>query len=455
VVALAVVGVVAVGPLGSSAQPSSPAASASPAQAAPPDDDPTTAPIPEIPVDSDAKSLVARVDFDGRTTATVTGAEVRTGAAPSHAADPPLLELEVRADDGSVLETVNAWHPLWVFGHSDDGREHLVIRDHAEGSFVVPFDRDAAALAVTDVGLDQQVAEVDLTEPIGDFCQQHPTDESCRVADLAVTGVSVAARPDLALVGKTGTVSIDTAIADLGPATPVDTTVTHTATPADAGLLVSPTPGESEHALALGEEPVVHRDYQVTCVAPGRHDVTFTSAIAPSHPADVDPAPANDQGTTTLTVDCVVPVTLNVLAVDRAAAAGAAGAGDAADPDAQGLLGPIPVAILTTRAGEYGNPVAFDATRVIPASTAFGSRSVLLSGGGARALLGIGVPQDLPEPTRVPRLDGDTDLLILYTPPAATGLVDGRHTSFRKGCVLGEFASGSTTLRFYGCGQDA
>jgi hypothetical protein len=432
VVALGVVGVAVVAPVASSAQAA--------------DDDPTTAPIPEIPVESDAKSLVATVDFDGRTTVTPVGSEVRTGAAPSHAADPPLLELEVRAEDGSVLQAVNAWHPLWTFAEGDDGREHLVVRDHAQGTFVVPFDRDAATLAVTDVAMEQQVTEVDLTGAIGDFCQENPTDASCRVADLAVTGVSVAAEPDLALVGKTGTVSIDTAITNRGPATPVDATVTHTATPADAGVTVTPTTAESEKALALDDEQVVHRDYQVTCVAPGLHDITFTSVVAPSHPADVDPEPANDQGTTTWTVDCVVPVTLNVLAVDRAAADGA---------DAEALGAPIPVAILTTKAGEYGNPVAFDATRIRPGSTTFGSRSVVLSGGGAKALLGIGVPQDLPEPTRVPRLDGDLDMLIIYTPASATGLVDGRHTSFRKGCALGEFSSGPTTLRFYGCGQDA
>jgi hypothetical protein len=436
VAALVVVGVAVVGPVGSSAQTA--------------DDDPTTAPIPEIPVESDAKSLVATVDFDGRTTATPMGSEVRIGAAPSHAADPPLLELEVRAEDGSVLQSVNAWHPLWTFGEGDDGREHFAVRDHAEGTFVVPFDRDAATLAVTDVGLEQQVTEVDLTEAIGDFCQENPTDESCRVADLAVTGVSVATEPDLALVGKTDTVSVDTAVTNGGPASPVDATVTHTATPADAGVLVAPATSTSEAALALDEGQTVSQDYQVTCVAPGLHDVMFTSVVAPSHPADVDPEPANDQGMTTWTVDCVVPVTLNVLAVDRAAAADAVD-----DPDAQALGAPIPVAILTTKAGEYGNPVAFDATRIRPGSTTFGSRSVVLSGGGARALLGIGVPQDLPEATRIPRLDGDLDMLIIYTPASATGLVDGRHTTFRKGCALGEFASGATTLRFYGCGQDA
>jgi hypothetical protein len=399
------------------------------------DDDPTTAPIPEIPVENDAKSLVATVDFDGRSTVTPVGSEVRTVAAPSHAGDPPLLELEVRAEDGSVLETVNAWHPLWTFAQGADGNEHLVVRDHAEGTFIVPFDRDAATLAVTDVALEQQVTEVDLTGAIGDFCQEHPTDESCRVADLTVTGVSVATEPDLALVGKTNTVSIETAVTNLGPATPVDATVSHTATSADAGLTVTPTTASNEAALALDDEQVVSRDYQITCVTPGLHDIAFTSVVAPSHPADIDPEAGNDQDETTLTVDCVVPVTLNVLQEQS--------------------LGPIPVGILTTRAGEQGNPVAFDATRIDPTSTFFGSRSVVLSGGGARALLGLGLPRHLPElpPRIVP--DGDLDMLILSTPPSATGLVDGRHTNFRKGCMLGEFSSGNTTLRFYGCGQDA
>jgi hypothetical protein len=80
---------------------------------------------------------------------------------------------------------------------------------------------------------------------------------------------------------------------------------------------------------------------------------------------------------------------------------------------------------------------------------------VLLSGGGAKALLGLGLVVDAPERATAIRRDGDLDLLILYTPPSATGLLDGRRTNFRKGCALGEFSSGGTTLRFYGCGQDA
>jgi hypothetical protein len=437
VVALGVVGASLAGPLGSWAQPTAAVHTAEVADA-----DPRTAPIPELPVESDGKSLVATADFNGRTAVTPIGAEVRIGAAPSHASDPPLLKLEVRAEDGSVLKAFNAWHPLWQFPESEDGREHLVVREQAQGSFAVPFDRDAATVAITDVGLGQQVVEVDLTEAIGGFCQQNPTDESCRVADLAVTGVSVATEPDLALVGKTSTVSIDTAIMNMGPASPMDATVTHTATPADAGLTVTPTTAESEHTSVLDEGQVVNRDYQVTCVTPGLHDITFASVIAPSHPADIDPEPGNDQGTSTFTVDCVVPVTLNVLLEHRAL-------------DEQALGVPIPVAILTTRAGEYGNPVAFDATRIDPKSTTFGTREVLLSGGGAKALLGRGIAVDAPERATAIRRDGDLDLLILYTPPSATGLLDGRRTNFRKGCALGEFSAGGTTLRFFGCGQDA
>jgi hypothetical protein len=437
VVALGVVCGSLAGPIGSLAQPTTAVHTAVAA-----DVDPRTAPIPELPVESDGKSLVATVDFNGRTAVTPMGAEVRIGAAHSHASDPPLLQLVVRAEDGSVLQDVNAWHPLWMFTETDDGRERRVIREHARGSFTVPFDRDAATMAITDIGLDQQVVEVDLTGAIGDFCQQHPTDGSCRLADLAVTGVSVTAAPDLALVGRTSTVSIDTGITNRGPAGPVDATVTHTATPADAGVTVTPTTAETEHTAVLDEDQVVSRDHQVTCVAPGLHDVTFTSVVAPSHPADADPEPANDQGTTTVTVDCVVPVTLNVLPEHRA-------------QDAQALGVPIPVAILTTRAGEYGNPVAFDATRIDPRSTTFGTPEVVLSGGGARALLGRGIAVDAPEPTTAIRRDGDLDLLILFIPPSATGLLDGRRTNFRKGCAFGEFTTGGTTFRFYGCGQDA
>ena len=42
----------------------------------------------------------------------------------------------------------------------------------------------------------------------------------------------------------------------------------------------------------------------------------------------------------------------------------------------------LPLAVLTTAAGEYGNPIAFDVTTIDPLSVRFSSASALLAGRG-------------------------------------------------------------------------
>ncbi len=417
---VAVAGVALLGPLGSSADP--------------PDTDPTTAPVPEIEPEADEKSLVATVAFDDRTVATPVAAEARYGAAHSHIGDPPLLKLRIEDADGAVLDELNAWHPLWAFTEASDGSEQRIILDAAEGTFIVPFDRDAATMTIVDVPLSQEVAEIDLTDAIRDFCTDNPTDPSCRVADLAVTRVEATSVPDLALVGETGDISVETDVTNLGPSTPVDATVTYAVT-ADPGVTVTPTTGTSEHTLDLDEEETDSRDYSVTCDEPGLHDITFTSTIAPSHPADVDPDDSNDEGSETVTVDCVVPITINIKP-----------GGTPSPINVSVTNGSVPVALLTTEAGEYGNPVAFDATQVDAASTLFGERDTVLGGDGALARHGRGHEEDaleLDDDTR----DGDLDMTIQFTAPDDTGLATGD----TEACVLGEFTTGGTTLRFWGC----
>jgi len=418
--AVTVAGVAIVWPLGSSADP--------------PDTDPTTAPVPVIEPETDEKSLIAHVAFDDRTAVTPVSAEVRFGRSHSHIGDPPLLRLLIEDADGTVLNQLNAWHPLWAFTEASDGSEQRIILDAAQGSFIVPFDRDAATMTIVDVPLGEEVAEVDLTDAIRDFCTDNPTDPSCRIADLAVTRVEATSVPDLALVGETGDITVETDVTNLGPSTPVDATVTYAVT-ADPGVTVAPTTGTSEHTLDLDEEETDSRDYSVTCDEPGLHDITFTSTVAPSHPADVDPEVGNDEGSETVTVDCVVPITINIKP-----------GGSPSPINVSVTNGSVPVALLTTAAGEYGNPVAFDATLVDAASTLFGERSTVLDGDGAVARRGRGHVEDaleLDDDTR----DGDLDMTIQFLAPDDTGLAAGD----TEACVLGEFTTGGSTLRFWGC----
>jgi len=150
-------------------------------------------------------------------------------------------------------------------------------------------------------------------------------------------------------------------------------------------------------------------------------------------PADFDPVSGNNAATMSVTVECVVPVVINIK--------------PGGFPNAINLNGTAPVAVLTTQADEYGLPLAFDATRIDPLSVRFGPRSVVFSGtGGATAVHGTGHAEDsweLDEQTR----DGDLDLVLQFR-VADSGLT----TSSTEVCVRGTFVGtdGASHL-FFGC----
>src|SRR5262245_34973625 len=156
--------------------------------------DPATIPIPafEDAAADPAKSVAVRMDFSSRTAATVRSAVVSIERAHGHVGDPPILRLTLADPDGNVIQRSNAWSPLWVF--VNDGREHLEIRPSGSGVFVVPFSPTLASLTITDIGLARDVATVDLTKPIHDFCTVQPADPDCHEADLSVDSVAPAAQ---------------------------------------------------------------------------------------------------------------------------------------------------------------------------------------------------------------------------------------------------------------------
>lgn len=388
------------------------------ASADPTDTNPATAPVPVIPSETAAKALIAIVQFDDRTSATPVATEVRFGGAHSHLGDPPLLRLRLLDENGALLDEYNAWHPLWAFVEGSDGSERRIILDEAEGTFIVPFDRDAASMTITDIPLAEEVTEVDLTGAIRDFCEDNPTDPSCRVADLAVTRVEATSVPALSLVGETGQVIVETDVTNLGPTAPMDATVSYPVT-ASAGITVSPATGTTAHTLALNEVETTSRTYDVTCTAPGLHVITFASSITPSHPADVDLVATNNQSADTVTIDCIVPITIDVKSTPI---------------NVSVRNGSIPVELLSNEAGENGHPVAFDATTVDPVSARFGERTTILGGGGAVARDGRGHV-------------ANGDVTIQFVAPADTGLTPAD----TEACVMGEFTSGTGTFRFWGC----
>lgn len=397
-----------------------------------PSEDPATAALP-VMVDEavdPAKSVVVRLDFASRTETSVASSAVSIQRAHSHVGDPPLLRLKLADGDGSVFEELNAWSPLWVFTTGDT--ERLEIQESGSGSFVVPFSPELATMTVEDVALGVDVAEVDLTEPIREFCTANPDDPDCVEADLAVQAVAVAG-PLFAVLGDPVAVDVTSTVANLGPDGPVDAKVTRTVA-ADAGLQVSPADPVATDVpgLAVGTPSTLDRSYEVECVEPGVHELAFTTSIAPELAAVVDPVSANDSVTETFEVDCAVPVTINIQP------------GSTKNP-VKLSSGVLPLAVLTTEAGEYGVPLAFDATTIDPLSVRFASQAVLLGGGGVAESHGTGHPDDsleLDERTR----DGDTDL-VLHFGPRSSALT----TADTEGCVLGRFDGPSGSTAFFGC----
>ena len=113
------------------------------------------------------------------------------------------------------------------------------------------------------------------------------------------------------------------------------------------------------------------------------------------------------------------------------------------NPGAQGL---VPVAILTTEAGEYGLPLAVDATMVDVAGLRFGTESTLNAGSGGSEPHGKGVIKDdkeLDEKTK----DGDLDIKLHFEIPGS-----GIEASTTEACVAGVYTDGDGTIRqFFGC----
>ena len=105
----------------------------------------------------------------------------------------------------------------------------------------------------------------------------------------------------------------------------------------------------------------------------------------------------------------------------------------------------LPVAVLTTVAGEYGNPLAFDTAAIDATSVRFGSPGVLLQGAGITAVqqrLHVEDALELDEATR----DGDPDAILQFRPRN-----DALAASDTSGCVFGRVASPLESLAFYGC----
>jgi uncharacterized repeat protein (TIGR01451 family) len=253
------------------------------------------------------------------------------------------------------------------------------------------------------------------------------------IADLEIVSFEPADGPIEILIGEPVDVTFDKVIANNGPSSPMDVHLSGTAT-AEAGTSVIPATFDSvEPAVAMGDPRTVEEVFTLACSEPGLHAFEFTNGIEPANAADTDPDLSNNAATVSLTVDCVVPIAINIRPHGF--------------PNSINLRSTATVAALTTEVGEYGLPLAFDATSIQPLTVLFGTEAGLFNTAeeGAPEVHGRGHLEDsyeLDERTR----DGDTDM-VLHFEVSVSGLAVGD----TEACVKGRFTSGSDTFTFFGC----
>jgi hypothetical protein len=191
----------------------------------------------------------------------------------------------------------------------------------------------------------------------------------------------------------------------------------------------------NEPALALDELRDVEEIFTISCLEPGPHTFTFENTIAPADPADTDPDLTNNTLSVELEVECVIPVAINIKP------------GNQHNQIPPGS-GTINVAILTTEVGEYGLPVAFDATTIQPLTVRFGQEDLVWTEmGGAFDRNSKDHIKDAHEQFDDHTKDGDDDMILGFD-RSLTGLTDADVV----GCVKGLFEDDDGDLhKFFGC----
>jgi uncharacterized repeat protein (TIGR01451 family) len=255
------------------------------------------------------------------------------------------------------------------------------------------------------------------------------------VADLEMVSFEAVDPPAEIMVGQPTEITLRKVITNHGPSAPMDVRVTTDAT-ASPGTTVEPSQRVVEEpALGLEEQREVEETFTVECQEASNHTFTFETAIEPSDPQDTDPDLSNNEAAVQVDILCVVPVTINIKPGQT--------------PNPVNLKGKevIPVAVLTTAAGEYGNPLAFDAATIDPLSVRFGPPGMVFDEtGGAFEVHAKGHPQDSYELDEITR-DGDVDM-VLHFRTQETGI--GPNDT--EACVKGVWVDGNgDPHKFFGC----
>lgn len=123
----------------------------------------------------------------------------------------------------------------------------------------------------------------------------------------------------------------------------------------------------SQNALAVGTPQTISQTFGLTCATPGSKTISFNYAISLTQPGAIDPDTTNNTKNASFQIDCVVPIAINVR--------------PGGFPNTINLRTDATVAALTTTAGEYGLPLAFDATSIDALSARWGLRVNLFNTG--------------------------------------------------------------------------
>lgn len=251
--------------------------------------------------------------------------------------------------------------------------------------------------------------------------------------DLDIESFTAVNPPDEILVGQDIPITLRKQVSNHGPSWPVNAEVTVNATPPTDSTIV---PGNATQAVFIPELNTtvqVDENFTVNCGAASNHIWQFVNEIQPTDPNTTDPNQSNNTQALDLPIECVVPVTINIA--------------PGSNPNSkQRLKGTAPVAVLTTQAGENGNPLAFDATLIDPLSVRFGPPEIFdIDALGATEFHGRGHLEDSLELDEVTR-DGDTDM-VLHFKMKDTSL----QPTDTEACIKGSYTDATGTHQFFGC----
>jgi uncharacterized repeat protein (TIGR01451 family) len=255
------------------------------------------------------------------------------------------------------------------------------------------------------------------------------------VADLEIVSFEAVDPPSQVLIGEPVEIVLHKVIDNNGPSAPMDVWVMAEAVvPPDIDVTPS-VMNWMEPALGLDENRLLEERFVIQCNGPSHHVITFTNEIMPYNVEDTDPDLSNNTASIVLDIECVVPVAVNIK--------------PGSYPNSINVRnhGVIPLAVLTTMAGEYGTPIDFDATTIDPLSVRFGPRDIIWNDlGGAYEEHERGHIEDAIELDEF-TMDGDMDMVLHFATQESELMI-----GLTEACVKGDWVDADgVTHTFFGC----